>query len=237
MQPTETVMEIDVLTLFPGMFEGVLGASILKIAQEKGLASFRLVNIRDFATDRHRTVDDRPFGGGPGMVLRCEPVFAAVEHVEALSTTPATRVLLTPRGERLTAELAREFAALRRLLLICARYEGYDERIREGLRPREVSIGDYVLTGGELAAMVLIDTVVRLVPGVLGKESSLEEESFTQGLLEYPHYTRPREFRGMKAPEVLLSGDHDQIRRWRLEQSQQHTELRRKDYRSEGRVF
>lgn len=220
-------MEIDVLTLFPGMFEPVLGASILKIAQEKGLVTFRLVDIRDFASDRHRSVDDRPFGGGPGMVLMPEPVFAAVEHTEGLSETPATRVLLTPQGERLTQELARELATLPRLLLICGRYEGYDERIRGGLNPREVSIGDYVLTGGELPAMVLIDAVARLVPGVLGKESSLEEESFSDGLLEYPHYTRPREFRGMKVPDVLLSGNHEDIRRWRLEQARKRTAERR----------
>lgn len=220
-------MEIDVLTLFPEMFEPVLGASILKIAREKGIVRFRVVDIRDFTTDRHRTVDDRPFGGGPGMVLKCEPVFAAVEHTEALSETPATRVLLTPQGERLTQGLAGELAGLGRLLLVCGHYEGYDERIRLGLAPREVSVGDYVLTGGELPAMVLIDAVVRLLPGVLGKESSLEEESFSNGLLEYPHYTRPREFRGMEVPEVLLSGDHERIRRWRLEQSRRRTQQRR----------
>ena len=220
-------MEIDVLTLFPEMFAGVLSASILKIAQEKGLAAFRLVDIRDFAADRHGTVDDRPFGGGPGMVLTPEPVFAAVEHAEALSETSATRVLLTPQGERLTQDVARELAGKPRLLLICGRYEGFDERIRLGLQPRELSIGDYVLTGGELPAMVLIDAVVRLVPGVLGKETSLEEESFANGLLEYPHYTRPREYRGMKVPDVLLSGNHEQIRRWRLEASQRRTQSRR----------
>ena len=222
----ETVMEIDVLTLFPEMFEPVLGTSILKIAREKGLAGFRLVDIRDFSTDRHRTVDDRPFGGGPGMVLKPEPVFRAVEHTEGLSATPATRVLLTPRGERLTQDLVRELAGRPRLLLICGHYEGYDERIRIGLAPREVSIGDYVLTGGEIPAMVLIDAVVRLVPGVLGKESSLEEESFSNGLLEYPHYTRPREFRGMTVPEVLLSGDHEQIRLWRLQEAERRTRER-----------
>lgn len=220
-------MEIDVLTLFPGMFAPVLGESILKIAREKGLVEFRLVDIRTFATDRHHTVDDRPFGGGPGMVMKAEPVFAAVEHTEALSETPAARVLLTPQGERLTQALAGELATLPRLLLICGHYEGYDERIRLGLEPREVSIGDYVLTGGELPAMVLIDCVVRLIPGVLGKESSLEEESFSAGLLEYSHYTRPREFRGMEVPDVLLSGDHEKIRRWRLEQAQKRTRRRR----------
>jgi tRNA (guanine37-N1)-methyltransferase len=223
----ETLVEIDVLTLFPEMFAGVLGASILKIAQEKGLAKFRLVDIRDFSTDKHHSVDDRPFGGGPGMVLRPEPVFAAVEHTEGLSEERATRVLLTPQGERLTQGLARELATSKRLLLICGRYEGYDERIRTGLGAREVSIGDYVLTGGELPAMVLIDTVVRLIPGVLGKENSLDEESFSSGLLEYPQYTRPRDFRGMTVPEVLLSGNHEEIRRWRLEESRERTRRRR----------
>jgi len=223
----ETVMEIDVLTLFPEMFAPVLGASILKIAREKHRVAVRLVDIRDFSTDRHRTVDDRPFGGGPGMVLKPEPVFAAVAHTEGLSETPATRVLLTPQGERLTQDLVRELARLPRLLLICGHYEGYDERIRLGLEPREISIGDYVLTGGEIPAMVLIDAVVRLLPGVLGKEGSLEEESFSNGLLEYPHYTRPREFRGMTVPEVLLSGDHEEIERWRREQSLKRTHERR----------
>jgi len=220
-------MEIDVLTLFPEMFAPVLATSIVKIAQEKHLASFRLVNIRDFTGDRHRTVDDRPFGGGPGMVMKPEPVFDAVEHTEALSETPATRVLLTPQGERLTQALAKEFADEPRLLLICGHYEGFDERIRLGLKPREVSIGDYVLTGGELPAMVLIDAVVRLIPGVLGAEDSLSEESFSKGLLEYPHYTRPRAYRGMDVPEVLLSGNHEEIRRWREQEAKKRTDERR----------
>ena len=221
-------MEIDVLTLFPEMFAGVLGASILKIAQEKGLASFRLVNIRDFAADRHHTVDDTPFGGGPGMVMMCPPVFDAVEKTDALSAVPATRILLTPQGETLTQATAKELATHPRLMLICGHYEGFDERIREGLGCREISIGDYVLTGGEVPAMVVIDAVVRQVPGVLGKGESLAEESHANGLLEYPHYTRPREFRGMKAPDVLLSGNHAEIARWRAEQSRLKTERRRK---------
>jgi tRNA (guanine37-N1)-methyltransferase len=220
-------MEIDVLTLFPEMFDGVLSASILKIAQEKSLASFRLVNIRDFATDRHHTVDDTPFGGGPGMVMMCGPVFDAVEKTEALSPIPATRILLTPQGETLTQRIARELAQCPRLLLVCGHYEGFDERIRAGLGCREISIGDYVLTGGEIPAMVLIDAVVRQLPGVLGKEASLDEESHSQGMLEYPHYTRPREFRGMTVPDVLLSGHHEDIRKWRLEESRKRTEQRR----------
>jgi tRNA (guanine37-N1)-methyltransferase len=223
-------MEIDVLTLFPEMFAPVLGTSILKIAQEKGLASFRLVDIRSFTHDTHRTVDDRPFGGGPGMVMKPEPVFEAVEATEALSPTPATRVLLTPQGETFTQEVARELAVQPRLLLICGRYEGFDERIRIGLTPREVSIGDYVLTGGELPAMVVIDAVVRLIQGVLGRESSLDEESHADGTLEYPHYTRPRSYRGMDVPEVLLSGNHEEIERWRREQSLKRTRERRGEF-------
>ena len=221
-------MEIDVLTLFPEMFDGVLGASILKIAQEKGLASFRVVNIRDFAADRHHSVDDSPFGGGPGMVMMCPPVFDAVEKTEALSATPATRILLTPQGETLTQAAARELSTHPRLLLVCGHYEGFDDRIREGLSCREISIGDYVLTGGEVPAMVVIDAVVRQIPGVLGKVASLAEESHASGQLEYPHYTRPREFRGMTVPDVLLSGNHAEIRKWREEQSRLRTERRRR---------
>jgi len=222
-------MEIDVLTLFPEMFEGVLGASILKIAREKDLVRFRLVDVRDFTTDRHRTVDDRPFGGGPGMVMKPEPVVEAVEATEKLSDVPTTRVLLTPQGETFDQRMAHEFAELPRLLLICGHYEGVDERVRLLLNPREVSIGDYVLTGGEPAAMVMMDAVARLIPGVLGAEEALAEESFSDGLLEYPHYTRPREFRGLPVPDVLLSGNHEESRRWRQEQREQRTRERRND--------
>ncbi len=221
-------MQIDVLTLFPEMFAGVFDASILKIAQEKGLASIRRVNIRDFAEGRHHSVDDAPFGGGAGMVMMCQPVFDAVEKTDALGPTSATRILLTPQGETLTQGMARELATHPRLMLIAGRYEGFDERIREGLGCRELSIGDYVLTGGEIPAMVVIDAVVRLIPGVLGNEESPAEESHSNGRLEYPHYTRPREFRGMKAPDVLLSGNHAEIRKWRDEQSRLRTEARRK---------
>ena len=221
-------MQIDVLTLFPEMFAGVFDASILKIAQEKGLASLRLVNIRDFALDRHHSVDDSPFGGGAGMVMMCQPVFDAVEKTDALSPTPATRILLTPQGETLTQSMARELSTHPRLMLIAGRYEGFDERIREGLSCREVSIGDYVLTGGEIPAMVVIDAVVRLIPGVLGNEESPAEESHSNGQLEYPHYTRPREFRGMTVPDVLVSGNHAEIRKWRAEQSRKRTERRRR---------
>jgi tRNA (guanine37-N1)-methyltransferase len=227
-------LRIDVLTLFPEMFAPVLGTSIHKRAAEKGLVSYHLTQLRDFAEDAHRSVDDRPFGGGPGMVLMCPVVFAAVEQVERLDPAPATRVLLTPGGERFNQDVARELAALPRLLLIAGHYEGFDERISLGLKPRELSIGDYILSGGELAAMVVIDAVVRLLPGVLGDEESAASESFSgggplQGLLEHAQYTRPRQFRGMEVPPVLLSGDHAQIAKWRLEQSRRRTQERRPD--------
>src|SRR5919202_1924636 len=215
-------MRFDVLTLFPEMFQGYLGQSILKLALERGLVEIHLWNVRDWAKGRHKSVDDRPFGGGPGMVLMPEPVFAAVEAVRPLAADPGLLVLLTPAGERLTQGVVRELAGQRRLILLCGRYEGFDERIRLGLRPREVSVGDFVCNGGEVPAMVVIDTVVRYVPGVLGDEASVVEESHSDqpGRLEYPQYTRPREFRGMAVPDILLSGDHGAIARWRREQSE-----------------
>lgn len=222
-------MRIDVLTLFPGALEPFLASSIIGRAQAKGLVEIRCTNIRDYATDRHKTVDDRPFGGGPGMVLMCQPLFDAVEDVESRGPAPATRIMLTPQGERLTQQVVEELASLPRLVLICGHYEGFDERIREGLSPREISIGDYVLSGGESAAMVLVDSVVRLIPGVLGDEDSPRLESFTTGLLEHPQYTRPREFRGMEVPAVLLSGDHARIESWRSEESVRRTRERRPD--------
>jgi len=221
------VVEIDILTLFPEMFESVLGSSTLRIGADKGLVRYRLTDIREYSADRHKKVDDKPFGGGPGMVLRPEPVFAAVEAVEGLSGTRAVRILLTPQGEPFGQETARELSRAGRLMLICGRYEGFDERIRTGLGARELSVGPYVLSGGETAAMVVVDAVVRLIPGVLGDEDSTVEESFENGLLEYPQYTRPREFRGMEVPEVLLSGDHARIAAWRREQSVERTEKRR----------
>jgi len=193
------------------------------------LVNIVCTNIRDFATDRHRSVDDRPFGGGPGMVMMCPPLFDAVEKIERDDPTPAERLLLSPQGEPLTQDMARELSGLPRLLVICGHYEGFDERIRLGLRPREISIGDYVLSGGEAGALVLVDAVVRLLPGALGDEESVEHESFSEGLLEYPHYTRPREFRDMAVPEVLLSGDHARIEQWRQEQARQRTQERRPD--------
>src|SRR5437588_1078023 len=214
-------MRLDVLTLFPEIFQGYLSQSILKLAIERGLVAIHLWNIRDWAKGKHKSVDDRPFGGGPGMVIMPEPVFAAVEAVRPLADDPGELVLLTPAGERLTQRVVRELAERRRLLLLCGRYEGFDERIRLGLKPLELSIGDFVCNGGEVPAMVVIDTVVRYVPGVLGDAQSLEEESHNApGRLEYPQYTRPRVFRDMSVPEVLLSGNHQEIARWRREQSE-----------------
>jgi tRNA (guanine37-N1)-methyltransferase len=213
-------MRFDVLSLFPEIFQGYLTQSLLKLAIQKGLVEIHLWNIRDWAQGKHRSVDDRPFGGGPGMVLMPEPVFAAVEAIREKAAEPGLLVMLTPTGQRLTQPVVKELARHRRLLLLCGRYEGFDERIRAGLRPREVSIGDFVCNGGEVPAMVMIDTVVRYVPGVLGDPDSLAEESHNDpGRLEYPQYTRPRVFRGMAVPEVLLSGDHQAVARWRQEQS------------------
>jgi tRNA (guanine37-N1)-methyltransferase len=222
-------VRIDVLTLFPEAVEPYFATSIIGRATAAGVVSIHCTNIRSYATDKHSTVDDRPFGGGPGMVLMCEPLFRAVEAVEAADPTPATRILLTPQGETLTQSLVQELAALPRLLVMCGHYEGFDERIREGLRPREISIGDYVLSGGEPAAMVLVDAVVRLLPGALGHAESCRDESFSHGLLEYPQYTRPREFRGMTVPDILLSGDHARIEKWRREQALERTRQRRPD--------
>lgn len=222
-------MRIDVLTLFPEVFEPFVASSIVGRALARGIVSVRCTSFRDFARDRHRSVDDRPFGGGPGMVLMCGPVFDALEHVEAQSETKPLRILLTPQGEKLTQSVVAEIAKAPRLVLLCGHYEGFDERIRTGIAAREISIGDYVLSGGEPAAMVLIDAVVRLLPGALGDEASAADESFTGGTLEYPHFTRPREFRGMEVPEVLLSGDHGKIAAWRREQSLERTLERRPD--------
>lgn len=217
-------MRFDVLTLFPELFQGYLTQSILKLALDAGLVEIHLWNIRDWAKGKHKSVDDRPFGGGPGMVLMPEPVFDAVEAVQRQRAEPGLLVMLTPAGERLTQRVVRELAGHKRLVLLCGRYEGFDERIRLGLHPREISIGDFVCNGGEVPAMVIIDTVVRYVPGVLGDEHSVTEESHSEtGRLEYPQYTRPREFRGMVVPEILLSGNHQAIARWRREQSEQRS--------------
>jgi tRNA (guanine37-N1)-methyltransferase len=223
-------MRLDVLTLFPGIFEGYLQQSLLKKAIEAGLVEIRLWNFRDWATDRHKSVDDTPYGGGPGMLIRCEPVYACVEDVQKTAPEPGRLVMLTPQGRRLDQTLIRELSAEKRLLLLCGRYEGFDERIIEGLMPLEVSVGDFICNGGEVPAMLVIDAVIRLIPGVLGDETSHKYDSFSEtGQLEYPQYTRPREFRGMTVPEVLLSGNHQEIARWREEQSRRRTCERRGD--------
>lgn len=223
-------MRIDVLTLFPEAIEPFLSASIVGRAQRAGIVRIHCTNIRDSATDRHCSVDDRPFGGGPGMVMMCQPVFDAVEKVEGDDATPTTRILLSPQGETFNQSLARELTGTARLLVICGHYEGFDERICQGLAPREISIGDYVLSGGEAAAMVLVDAVVRLLPGAVGDEESVEQESFADGrLLEYPQYTRPRVFRDMTVPDVLLSGDHAAIEQWRQNEAIRRTRQRRPD--------
>ena len=212
-------LRFDLLTLFPALFDGFLSESILKRAIARELVAVERHNIRDWAVGRHRPVDDRPFGGGPGMVLMAPPVVAAVEAVRALADPPGRLIVLTPQGRRLDQDWVRELAHERRLVLVCGRYEGFDERIFETLEPERLSIGDYVLSGGEVAAMVVVDAVTRLIPGVLGDDESAVDESFgPDGGLEYPHYTRPREFRGRTVPEILLSGDHAAIARWRREQ-------------------
>lgn len=224
-------MRFDVLTLFPEILSGYLTQSLLKLAIERGLVDVQLHDIRRWAHDRHHQVDDRPFGGGPGMVLKVDVVVEAVEAVRAAAEPPGRLILLTPQGRRLTQPIVEELAAEPRLLLLCGRYEGFDERVHELLRPDELSIGDYILGGGEVAAMVAIDAVVRLVPGVLGDEESSHDDSFSTGnrLLEFPHYTRPREYRGLSVPEVLLSGDHGAVARWRRQQSLERTRVRRAD--------
>jgi tRNA (guanine37-N1)-methyltransferase len=219
-------MKIDVLTLFPGMFTGPLDESIIKRARKAGLLELSLFNLRDYAHDRHQTVDDRPFGGGPGMLLKPEPIFEAVEQLAGANTRV---ILLSPSGRTFNQDIARDLVRLEHMVLISGHYEGFDERVREKLADDELSIGDYVLTNGALPAMVIVDAVTRLIPGVLGDADSAEDESFSRGLLEYPQYTRPAEFRGMKVPDVLLSGNHEEIARWRGEQAHLRTEKRRPD--------
>jgi tRNA (guanine37-N1)-methyltransferase len=216
-------MRVDVLTLFPQAFESPLSCSILKRAQDKGLLEIVLTDIRDFAEDSYRKVDDKPYGGGPGMVMMPGPVFACFEHVQSLSPRKGRVILLTPQGQKFDQAKARELSSEERLILIAGRYEGFDERIRMGLGTEQISIGDYILSGGELAAMVIIDAVVRLLAGALGDDNSAKDESFSEGLLEYPHYTRPEVFRGMKVPEILLSGDHGKIAEWRRRQALERT--------------
>jgi tRNA (guanine37-N1)-methyltransferase len=225
-------MKIDVLTLFPGMFAGPLDESIVKRARTAGLLELGIRNLRDWTHDRHKTVDDRPFGGGPGMLLKPEPIFEAVEQLAGEQTKV---VLLCPQGRRFNQAIAHELSQVQHLLLVCGSYEGFDERIREALADDELSIGDFVLTNGALPAMVVIDAVTRLLPGVLGDDESSSDESFSKGLLEYPHYTRPADFRGMKVPDVLLSGNHAEIERWRKAQARLRTAARRPDLDDPGR--
>jgi len=219
-------LRIDVITIFPGMLDGFLGESMLKRAVRMGAVRFRAVNLRDFTRDAHRTTDDRPYGGGPGMVMKPEPLFEAVDSV---ADAGARVVLMSPQGRPFTQADARRLAKERHLVFVCGHYEGVDERVLEARISEEISIGDYVLTNGVLPAAVVIDAVVRLLPGVLGGEGATEEESFSRGLLEYPQYTRPAEYRGMRVPEVLLSGDHGEVARWRAEQSRKRTLGRRPD--------
>lgn len=226
------MMKIHILSLFPEMFTGVFNSSILKKAQEKNEVSINVVNFRDYAGNKHNQVDDYPYGGGAGMVLKPEPIFHAVE---ALPPSNKRRVILMcPQGERFTQKKAEELAKEEELIFICGHYEGYDERIREHLITDEISIGDFVLTGGELAAMTVVDSVVRLLPNVLGKAESHEQDSFSTGLLEHPHYTRPVEFRGHRVPDVLMSGNHANIDKWRREQSLKRTLERRPDLLEEA---
>ncbi|MCH7703310.1 MAG: tRNA (guanosine(37)-N1)-methyltransferase TrmD [Planctomycetes bacterium] len=222
-------MRIDVLTLFPEMFTPLVSTSIVGRAVQRGLVDIVRTNYRDYTSDSHRSVDDKPFGGGGGMVLMCEPVFAAVEAVAGDGGPEPLKILLTPQGQRLDQSMVAELAGEPRLLLLCGHYEGFDERIRTELADRQISIGDYVLSGGEPAAMVLIDAIVRLLPGALGDQNAARNDSFADGLLEYPHYTRPREFRGLAVPEVLLSGHHREIETWRRSQALSRTQARRPD--------
>jgi len=219
-------MRIDVITIFPGMLEGFLRESMMKRAAKLGALDLRMVNLRDFTHDRHKTTDDRPFGGGPGMVMKPEPLFEAIEAIR----TPESRVILmSPAGRPFRQAVARELAASPHLVFVCGHYEGVDQRVIDELVDDEISIGDYVLTNGALPAAVVIDAVVRLLPGVLGGEGAAEQESFSEGLLEYPQYTRPAEFRGLPVPEILQSGDHAAIARWRAEQARARTKERRPD--------
>ena len=229
-------MVFDIVTIFPRMVEAGLAEGVVGRARERGLIDVRVRNLRDFTTDRHHVVDDVPFGGGPGMVMKPEPFFAAMTAVEAERGKPGAVVLLSPAGRRFTQADAERFAALRQVVLLCGRYEGVDERVRERWATDEVSIGDYVLSGGEVPALVVVDAVARLVPGVVGDEQSVEGDSFVRGLLDYPHYTRPAEHAGQRVPDVLLSGHHAEIRRWRRQQALRRTWERRPDLLESARL-
>ena len=223
-------MRFDVLSLFPELFESYLQQSLLKLAIQRNLVEVNLYDFRNWATDKRRSVDDKPYGGGPGMLIGCQTVFDCVEAVQQEGDQPGRLVMLTPQGKTLTQSVVEELAGMQRLLLLCGRYEGFDERISLGLKPLEISVGDFVVNGGEVPAMLIIDSVIRLIPGVLGDENSSRDDSFSgSGLLEYPQYTKPREFRGMKVPEVLLNGNHNEIAKWREQQSLLKTRQRRSD--------
>lgn len=230
----EFFMRFDIVTIFPKMFESPLAESILKRAQEAKLIEIYRHDIRDFTIDVHRSVDDTPYGGGAGMVMRPEPLVKCVESVPTIGKK--CRILMTPQGEPLTQTIVKELATFDQLVLVCGRYEGVDERARKLVADREISIGDYVLAGGEIPSMVIIDAVARLIPGVLGNETSLESESFEEGLLEYPQYTRPEVFRGEKVPDILLSGHHAEIAKWRREKSIIRTKERRPDLINTGKL-
>jgi tRNA (guanine37-N1)-methyltransferase len=221
-------MRIDILTLFPAMFENVLGESMLKRAQDKGAVKIAVHNLRDWTSDNHRTADDKPFGGGPGMVMKIEPVYMALQELREEGGKASRVVLLTPQGRRFNQEAAKKLSKEKRIILICGHYEGVDERIRS-LADEEISIGDYILTCGEIPALVIIDSIARLLPGVLGGDRSLDAESFENGMLEYPQYTRPADFNGLKVPKILLCGDHKKIDQWRRREALRRTRERRPD--------
>ncbi|MFY9255450.1 MAG: tRNA (guanosine(37)-N1)-methyltransferase TrmD [Fuerstiella sp.] len=223
-------MRFDVLTLFPELFESYLGQGLLKLAINRGLVDVQTHNFRQFADGKHKQVDDKPFGGGPGMLIMCGPVYDCVEAVQKQQDRPGKLIMMSPQGRTLDQKLVEELAVEERLVVLCGRYEGFDDRIREGLQPMEISAGDFICNGGEVPAMLLIDTVIRLIPGVLGDETSSRYDSFSNaGLLEHPQFTRPREFRGMSVPDVLLSGNHEAIAKWQHEQSLKRTAERRSD--------
>ncbi|WP_237228646.1 tRNA (guanosine(37)-N1)-methyltransferase TrmD [Rubinisphaera sp. JC750] len=228
-------MRFDILTLFPGIFDGFLSESLLRKGIDKGLLDVHLWNFREWTTDRHQSVDDRPYGGGPGMLIRCDPVYQCLEHVQQQGEQPGQLIMLTPYGKRLNQQIVEELAEQPRLTLLCGRYEGFDERISQGLKPLELSVGDFVCNGGEIPAMIVVETVMRLIPGMLGDEDSARYDSHSQaGQLEYPQYTRPREYRGMTVPDVLLSGDHQKIADWRQTQSEQRSRQRVGDDSTSG---
>lgn len=221
-------LAIDVITLFPQLFESPLKESIIKIAQEKKKVAITIHNLRDFTHDRHKTADDKPFGGGPGMLMKPEPIFECIEHIR--KKRPQSRVIfLTPQGKPLKQAMLHTFAEKDGLIFLCGHYEGIDQRVRDSLVDEEISIGDYVLTGGEIPALCLIDGIIRLLPGVLGNSKSIEHESFQTGELEYPQYTRPREYRGMRVPEILVSGNHKQVEQWRAKKAREITKQKRSD--------